>query len=135
MFSSHGLQRLQFLNSDERKFMVELFSELFLVVTTVIQRDGVLYLLSSHDVNQAFNHYCCFTPPDRFWNGDIALGEHFLGFMNTLRGLLMKGHLLEGISKGRISLVANRCSRIIESEGERNKLLRGKVKIMVCSAK
>ena len=107
--------------------MVELFSELFLVVTTTIQRDGVLYLLSSHDVNQAFDHYCCITPPDGFRNGDSALGEHFLSFMSTLHGLLMKGHLLERTSKGSISLVANRCTRIIESEDERNKLLGGEV--------
>jgi len=126
---------LQFFNSDERTCTLELFSELFLVVTTVIQRDGILYLLSSHDVNQAFAHYCRITPLGRFQIGDRALGEHFLSFMSTLHGLLMNGHLLEGISEGSIALVANRCTKIIESEDERNKLFGGEVKIMVCYAK
>ncbi len=122
--SLQGERRLQFLKSDYCECMLELFW----IVKTVVKRDGILFLLSSDDVNEAFYHYFN-TFRDSFWIGDNSLGEHFLGFMSALHGLLIAGHLLEDVSEGNVALVAKRCARIINSEDERNKLLGGEVKI------
>lgn len=126
-FSLQEKQRLQYMDREDHGCRHELLR----IIKTIVKKDCILRLLSSYHVKHAFLHYLAIP---RNWSGVDSLGDHFLGFMGSLCGLLTKGsiphfwephfNILENMpNPGNISLVAFRCATIINSEEVRNAVL------------
>ncbi|KAL9958845.1 hypothetical protein ACROYT_G035914, partial [Oculina patagonica] len=85
-FSLQEKQRLQYMDREDHGCRHELLR----IIKTIVKNDCILRLLSSYHVKHAFLHYIA-TP--RIWNGESSLGDHFIGFMNSLYGFLTKGSI------------------------------------------
>lgn len=126
-FALQEKHRLQYMDREDHGCRHELLR----ILKTIFKKDCILRLLSSYHVKHAFLHYIA---KPRNWSGENSLGDNFLGFLNSLNGLLSKGsiahfwaphfNLLEGVvNPGNSLFVAYRCGRIVSSEEVRDAIL------------
>ena len=107
--------------------------ELLRIVKTIANRQPAsLGRLRSYHLKTAFMRYI--KEKRQNWNGQNSLSEHFLGFLGELQRFLESGNLphywldgvniLEDVKDVVVSNMAYRLRRILNSEAERDKILK-----------